>query len=368
MGMASRQPRSTPSERHLTDRSLAVERRKTDRELAKRAGELEQDTDHVVAAARVRADENLARARANADEQIRTDGETQGRRATLLEERVIEDDLLRRERACGDDKISSERHGRRRAIAAMLARERAKTDQDLMVERHRADHAIGSRDEFLAIVSHDLRNLLGALAMSAASLKYIKCDDEIRDSIDGNAERIQRYAGRMNRLLGDLLDVVSIEAGRLAVLPRRQDAVELLRETVDVFQPIAAAKMVTLDTEMKEGSLLARYDYERILQVLANLVGNAIKFTGEGGRIHILVKRVANDVEFAVTDSGIGIEPNKLSLVFERFWKTVDKDRTGLGLGLYISKCIVEAHGGKLWAESRMGKGSTFYFTLPAAR
>jgi signal transduction histidine kinase len=101
------------------------------------------------------------------------------------------------------------------------------------------------------------------------------------------------------------------------------------------------------------------------MQVLANLVGNAIKFTPSGGRIDIVVEPVDHDVRFSVADTGRGIASDQLDVVFERFWKDAKRERAGLGLGLYISKCIIEVHGGKIWAESRRGEGSRFYFTIP---
>ena len=187
------------------------------------------------------------------------------------------------------------------------------------------------------------------------------------ERVEREARRIQRYTARMTRLVGDLLDVISIEHGRLAVLPERHDAKELLRETLDAFQPIAAAKQIDITTDVRAGSLLARYDHDRILQVLANLVGNAIKFTGEGGQVALFVEPSHDEVRFSVKDNGVGIASEKLDVIFERFWQVAEKERSGLGLGLYISKCIVEAHGGRIWAESQPAAGSTFHFTLPAA-
>jgi signal transduction histidine kinase len=231
-----------------------------------------------------------------------------------------------------------------------------------------ADEAIASRDDFLAMASHDLRNMLGGIALSAASLMNVRAEDEVRRAIGRDAQRIQRYTARMSRLVGDLLDVVSIEAGHLAVAPQRHEATELLRETQDIFQSVAAAKGISIRAEVNADSLLARYDHERILQVLANLVGNAIKFTPQGGRVDLLVEPVDQEIRFAVSDTGRGIAADQLHAMFERFWQSATKsDASGLGLGLHISRCIVEAHGGKIWAESRLGEGSTFYFTLPAA-
>jgi signal transduction histidine kinase len=113
--------------------------------------------------------------------------------------------------------------------------------------------------------------------------------------------------------------------------------------------------------------LLAKYDQDRILQVLANLLSNAIKFTGDRGSIAVHVESIGTEVRFSVADTGAGVEPDHLESIFERFWQVTRGDRRGLGLGLFISRCIVEAHGGRIWAESALGRGSTFYFTLPGA-
>jgi signal transduction histidine kinase len=203
--------------------------------------------------------------------------------------------------------------------------------------------------------------------MSAGNILHrLRSDTLDRDGIDREARRVQRCTARMTELVGDLVDVVSIEAGRLAVAPQRHDAMDLLRETLEVFQPLAGAKKISIASDVRAGSVLARYDHDRILQVLANLVGNAIKFTGEGGKIELVVEDGTGDgVRFGVRDNGRGIDPDLLAVIFERFWQVPEKHRSGLGL--YISKCIVEAHGGRIWAESKPGAGSTFYFTLPAA-
>lgn len=366
VAMAS--PKDPRPERSCTDSGLARERGRTDEELEKRAQRDENLADSVLATARRRADEVVTLARERADENL---GRSEGERAalqTFAHERQEEDELLRNERATADEVAAADRVARRKAVNALLASERAATDESLGRERELADAALASRDEFMAMASHDLRNMIGVIAVSTSSLVDIPCDGSTHKAIVRDAERIQRSAGRMARLVGDLIDVASIEAGRLAVAPERHDALELLRETMEVFQPLAAAKQIWIGTDVKPGSLLARYDRDRILQVLANLVGNALKFTPKEGRIHVLVEPADGYVRFAVSDTGRGIAPDKLSVIFDRYWQLVDRTaRSGLGLGLYISKCIVEAHGGRIWAESRPGEGSTFFFTLPGA-
>lgn len=352
-------------QRAATDESLAGERRKTDAEIEKRSAALRDDADAVVTLARKRADDVLGRARASADQKLEAGGQTAEARATLDDERRHEDDTLRKERRVEDDALADEREGRRRALVALLALERAATDRHLLLERDHADASVGSRDDFLAMTSHDLRNILGGIALSTGTLLRAEGDTLSREVVEREAQRIQRYTARMTRLVSDLVDVTSIEAGRLAIVTSRHDATELLRETIDAFHGVAAGLNISLRTEVKADAILARCDHERILQVLANVVGNAIKFTPEHGRIDILVERVDGDVRFVVMDTGPGIHPDKLSTIFERF-SQADDNRSGLGLGLYISRCIVEAHGGKIWAESQVGLGSRFFFTLPS--
>ncbi|HEU4537692.1 MAG TPA: HAMP domain-containing sensor histidine kinase, partial [Polyangiaceae bacterium] len=275
---------------------------------------------------------------------------------------------LKVERAAADEALRRERMEEARTLAALLPLEREKTDRYLLTERARSDDAVAHRDDFLGMVSHDLRTLLGGIAMSAAFLLSLPAEGEAGERTHVEARRIRRFTARMNRLIGDLLDVVSIESGKLQVVPERHDAARLLNETLEAFQPIASAKGVAIGTEVRGGSALASFDHERILQVLANLVSNAIKFTESGGRVGLRIEPAGDDVRFTVRDSGPGVAAEAADSIFERFWQADRNDRRGLGLGLYISRCIVEAHGGKIWVESEPGKGSAFHFTLPGAR
>jgi len=360
-------PRTTP-ERAQTDASLDRERRKTDDALIKRSAADEATADAVLETARQRADAVLDRARETADDRLRQSGTTAEARSIVARERHEEDEALRRERASAAETLAHEREARRRALLALLAIERQHTDDHLANERARSDAAVRSRDDFLAMASHDLRNILGGIAMSTDALLVVRGEDEMQTAVAREAGRIRRYTGRMGRLVGDLLDVVSLEAGRLAVFPALHDATELVRETVHVFAPLAAASGVALEAKVRAGPLFARFDEERVLQVLTNLVGNALKFTGDGGRIEIVVEPAGDDLRFAVTDTGTGIDAEELGRIFDRDWRHLDKrTRSGLGLGLTISRAIVEAHRGTIWAKSRTGEGSTFAFTLPAS-
>lgn len=353
-------------ERGETDDSLRTEREKSDDELRQRGAAVEEGSNEVIDRARERADEVLGMARERANQKLPDDVSREARRV-LDAERELEDAVLREERQVDDEALTRERDDRKRALDDLLRFEREQTDERLLIERSRADHLLAARDDFLGMVSHDLRTLLGGIALSAAlQLRYAKDDEGGRQTVKA-AHKIQRYTARMNRLIGDLIDVSSIEAGRLSVELGRHDAMALIRETEEAFQPSASAKGIAIERELTEGAVLAKFDHDRILQVLANLLSNAIKFTPEGGRIWLRVAPAGSEVLFSVSDTGSGIPAEQLEAVFERFWQVKAHDRRGLGLGLFITRCIVEAHGGRVWAESEPGKGSRFFFTLPAA-
>jgi signal transduction histidine kinase len=168
----------------------------------------------------------------------------------------------------------------------------------------------------------------------------------------------------MARLISDLLDFRSFEDGQLRVSAERHDLKAEIRRAVEDFRVLARSKSLSLDADLPDEAAIAKFDPARIHQVLSNLLDNALKFTPPGGSIRVRVRRSGPEYIVAVEDTGIGIPEEALTSIFERF-ERLGADRTGLGLGLYISSWIVEAHGGRMWAESELGVGSTFYFTLP---
>jgi signal transduction histidine kinase len=351
------------AEREQTDESLRMEREKTDRALAERQA-AEEGFDLVVHQARESADAVLSEARAKADERLEASHHV-GTPTTLAEERVLEDEALQDERASADEILRRERDENARVLSRLLPLEREKTDRFLLTERARSDVALSNRDNFLGLVSHDLRNLLGGIVLSAELLSARAPDDEDGAQTLLTTARIQRYAARMNRLIGDLIDVASIDAGKLATTPVPGDATALIAEVVDTFQAAASAKGISLQTEIGAGPLRAEYDHDRMLQVFANIIANAIKFTSPGGSIQVRGECAGDELRFCISDTGSGIPGHLLEAIFERFWQVGKDDRRGVGLGLYISRCIVEAHGGKIWAESILGEGSRLCFTLP---
>jgi signal transduction histidine kinase len=245
-----------------------------------------------------------------------------------------------------------------------LERERVELLRSEREARATAEAAVRARDDVLRVVSHDLGNSLSAvLVTTTLLLRSLPEDGEVRPRVAS----IRQLAEQMQRLRQDLLDVASIEAGRLSIEPDWHEPGELLEATRGHFSPVAAEKGVCLETRTEQELPPVVADRERVLQVLANLVGNALKFTPAGGRIELSAARVPEGVRIAVADTGPGIAPENLPHVFDRFWKTQGGNRHGAGLGLAICKGIVEAHGGSIGVESRLAAGSTFAFTLPAA-
>jgi signal transduction histidine kinase len=345
------------SARDQTDESLRAERRKADVELAA----IEDTADAIVARARARADRVLATARRQADRHASAG--PGGRLPPMLAQaRFQEDDALQQERETADETLDAERDQH----VALLAHERQETDRDLSAERASADVAVATRDEFLGVVSHDLRNMLDVIGGFAVLIAKEAAADHRPEQVLKHAQRIQRSGTRMNRLIGDLVDVASIEAGKLAIARQIGDPGPIVCEAVDAFQSAAAANQVSLVAETVPSSCVAAFDPARILQVVTNLLSNALKFVPQQGHVSVRLECLGDEFHFAVHDTGSGIPSDMLEAIFHRFRQVTSSDRRGLGLGLYIAQCIVHAHGGRIWAESRIGEGSTFVFTLPA--
>lgn len=354
------------AEREQTDESLRTERQKTDAALAEKQAAVEEEADAVILHARETADAVLTDARDKADDHLDEIQAPGSARDSLTAERAREDRALSDERVAADESLERERLETNSALARLLPLERVKTDRYLLTERVRSDDALANRDDFLGIVSHDLRNLLGGIVMSAGQLaKMADAHAQGKQVLAGTA-RIQRYAARMNRLIGDLLDVASIDAGQLAIDAVPGDVAAVICEAVELLEGDAALRHIELSADV-EGASLAVFDHDRVLQVLANLISNGVKFTPDGGSVCLRVVPTAEGVEVSIADTGAGIPEQMLEAVFRRFWQAADNDSRGLGLGLYISRSIIEAHGGRIWARSTPGRGSTFFFTLPAA-
>jgi signal transduction histidine kinase len=353
--------RTVHPERLETDSSLRAERDKADDELRRRTAVRHGDADRVLELARERADELLELARGRADATSTSSDARASADGRLETARARADAAVTEERAEADERLAVERLDHERALSMILRIERAMTDDRLLAERDGSDRAVASRDDFMAIVSHDVGGILGAMTLSA---ELILSKPTVSQADQKEARRIQTLASRMNRIVGDLIDVVSLESGKLRIHSVRQDARRLLSETMDTFQQLAATRNVRMTSAIADEVGFATFDHDRILQVLANLVGNALKFTATGGEVALAAAPRGDRIEITVRDTGCGIPAELIESMFERFAQAKQGDRRGLGLGLYIARSIVEAHGGEIWAESEPGAGSSFHFTV----
>jgi signal transduction histidine kinase/ActR/RegA family two-component response regulator len=232
---------------------------------------------------------------------------------------------------------------------------------------HEAERAVRLRQDILAIVSHDLRTPLGNVLASVESLLHTAVSNERRVAGRRQLDVIRRSVLQMDRMISDLLDLSSIEAGHLSVERSDQDLQVLVDEVLESVQPTLMQKRLEVFANFPAKRILVHCDRERILQALGNILGNAAKFTPEGGRIEIEAESRAREARLSITDNGPGIPRARLAHVFDRYWQAEGTSRGGRGLGLFIAKGIVEAHEGRIWVESDLGKGSTFSITLPAA-
>jgi signal transduction histidine kinase len=338
-----------------------------------RAGEVPADIVQEMADA---ASEMAAVTAALADERIEADQQLEIERsatdrvmfeqveqAQILRERQLDDEQgLSRSRRETDEHLAAEREHTDTAIDRVL--------ELLAVERR--EHAVtgrkvASRNEFLAIVSHDLRTPLTTIQGLASLIGATAARRDLGGELQDWSQIIERSVLTMDRLIGDLLDFASLEDGRLRVVAAPHDLSPLIRRVVDAFRPEAAGKSIALGAETPAEPMTAVFDEDRIYQVLSNLIHNAIKFTRPRGSIRLRALDSGPEVLVVVSDTGIGIPAEEVANVFERFRRLDVRQNSGLGLGLYISKWIVESHRGRIWVDSKPGAGSTFYFTLPKA-
>ena len=251
---------------------------------------------------------------------------------------------------------------------AAIALRRLAIEIDLahQVRRHKA--AVQARDDLVAVVSHDLRTPMSIVAMQATIIQRVVAADPTESShrLRASAETIQRAADRMSSLLRDLLDLAKIEAGRFEVATTVQSAHHIVDDACDLLSSIATAKGIQLVPD-KAANASIRVDPERVFQVLANLIGNAVKFSSPGTTIRVGGTSVDREYQFHVVDQGVGISADQQARIFDRYWQAKQSDVAGAGLGLYIAKGIVEAHGGALRVNSELGRGTAFLFTVPLA-
>lgn len=235
-----------------------------------------------------------------------------------------------------------------RAYARLLARARA---------------ASQARDDLLAMVSYDLWNPINVINLMVRSMRRASPDG----GIEKQAARIERATERMARLIDDLLEAAKIEAGALRTDRKPEDPSNLIEAVVEMFRPSADEKSIRVASFSPATASAVSCERHLILRVLSNILGNAVKFSPQGGAITVKAECLADAVRFSVSDSGPGIPAEHRRDVFDRYWHQKQGNRPGTGLGLYIAKGIVEAHGGRIWIEDA-GPGTTVSFTLPLER
>ncbi len=233
--------------------------------------------------------------------------------------------------------------------------------ESLHAARARADAATAARERLLAIVAHDLRNPLGTMQLASAALQRAAADGPLAaDVVRARLAPADRAVARMERLIQDLVDTTHIERGALRVDLREERLEPLVRDVAEVFVPLARDKGVAFEAGPTPDTVI-RADRNRLVQVLGNLIGNALKFTPAGGRVGLRTREEVRSILFEVEDNGPGIKPEDLSHVFEPYWRS---DGGGTGLGLFIARSIVREHGGRLDVRSQPGRGATFSFHI----
>jgi signal transduction histidine kinase/FixJ family two-component response regulator len=245
-------------------------------------------------------------------------------------------------------------------VGAIARRAAVAVARQLQIDALR--QGIRSREDVLGIVAHDLRNPINVITLAAGTLLQRLPDSSARRP----AERIIRGAQRADRLIQGLLEIDAIEGGRFAITTQTVETANMILSALESQQSLAADASIIISTDLFPELPPIEADEERILEVIENLVGNAIKFTSPGGSVTVGASAQGNEILFWVKDSGVGIAAEALPHLFDRFWQARKKDRRGTGLGLTICKAIVEAHGGRIWPETKTGQGTTMFFTVPA--
>jgi signal transduction histidine kinase len=246
------------------------------------------------------------------------------------------------------------------AATALFRARSYDSERDLRKSAEMLAHA---REDVLGVVAHDLRNPLNLILMTGELLLQEQLTEQRRNDMLAIG---MRAAKQMNRLIDDLLDTVRLQAGKLSLDVEEVSVGTIIRQAEETYRPLAARRHLNLETA-GDGGACVRADPARVSQIVGNLIGNAIKFTPEKGTIKLNAMPGDKQVVFQVSDDGPGLTPDNISHLFDNFWQARKDDKRGVGLGLAIVKELVEAHGGKIWVESKIDQGSTFSFSLPSA-
>lgn len=372
-------------ERKETDNSLLVERGKTDESFNTGRKDTHLRTDEVVTKDRVEADQDRLKLRTDADSDTSKNSDSEDSTSALENQRQSEDKAIESERLNMDKALKNERREKERLMNMLVSQEREATDKNLLGERAKTDSeteksaelltveqaahtktksALTTREEFVAVVSHDLRNPIGSILSFSELLLEDPLVSENNGKVKKWVEIIKRNAETSLRLISDILDMERIVEGKLQLQLTKNYIDELIQNSLDSHLHIATAKKILLKANPSRSEAIL-CDKDRVAQVLSNLISNALKFTPENGSVTVEARETDDEITISVKDTGPGVPDDKKLKIFERFAQLENKQRTGIGLGLYISKTLVESHAGKIWVTSQPGSGSTFWFTLP---
>ncbi len=344
------------TEREHTDESLRLERDTTDHAIAEEQAAIDEVAGAVLSRARARADAVLAAARARAD----LEKSSSPALPTLVErERVLADQVLQGERTKADEVLKAERT----LQGSVFSHHRKETDDDLALERVVSDDIQVILDGVLDVLRHNLGPRVSEMIGLARTVAQGLAQEH--DQLRMSAFRLHRISAEMNRVIDDVIDIARLDAGSFSVTREAGDPTEVVMEAVEAFQAQAAVKRVSLSADIGPAGARATFDPARILQVLTNLVSEAIKRTSTDGAVRVHVESSAELVRVTVSDTGRVIPTDELARMFDRFHGGQARPVGSTHLRLYICKCIVERHGGELWAAKNDGGGNTFGFTLP---
>jgi signal transduction histidine kinase len=241
-------------------------------------------------------------------------------------------------------------------------------NRQLAVANERLEELDKLKSDFVSNVSHELRTPLTAIKGSANNM-LDGLTGPLNEKQIRYLTRIKTNTDRLARLINDILDLSRIETGRVELHPASLHLVPLAKEVAEHLAPVAAPKNISIEVAASDPGITAWADHDKVTQVLMNLIGNAVKFTPPNGKVTVAIERKGEEwVELSVADTGSGIPPEESQRIFDKFYQIAAGTRgtKGTGLGLAISKGLIELHRGQIWVESEVGKGSTFFFTLPA--
>lgn len=377
--------------RGKTDTSLTGERSRTDEYIEVKGEKVNQVITDKITKNRKQADSEKQTARKVLDQKrqsSRKDPSISIQKKSQIEDKNLEierkqsDTALHIERTKEDKLRVSERDQTEIINETLLHKERSETDSNLLSERQESDNNskqasaeliqqttiastsqsdLAMRDQFLAVVSHDLKNPLNSICMAIEIMKDnlkigdISSQKQMIDIIDRNAKV-------MSQMITDLLDIEQMTNGKLELKLQNTNICDLIKDCKTLFSPLVKSKNMILTVDLCEDVIMVNCDRDKILQVLSNLVGNSLKFSQQGKEIKITVKN--NPLTISVIDQGPGISVEDQKILFNKFSQLNSNDKSGLGLGLFICKWIIETHNGEISVSSEINKGTSFSFTL----